>query len=82
MKNIAKTLVALMLVLCLLSMFVACGGNTDDTPDTPDTENTDPTPDNKPNTTPDDGNKNPTPEPAPKLNEDGANTESGWSDMK
>ncbi len=79
MKNIAKTILALMLVLCLLSMFVACGGDTDPdvNNDTPGTENTDPTPDNKPDSKPD-----PEPEPAPKLNEDGANTESGWSDMK
>ena len=76
MKNIVKTLLALMLILCLLSMFVACGDK-EETPDNnePDTEQNE-TPNETPDDKPDD---QPTSTP---LTDAGANTEEGWSDIK
>ena len=81
MKNIAKTLLALMLVLCLLSMFVACGEKEPENnePDTEQNETPDTTPDDKPDDEPDDEPATPTEDP---LTNAGENTESGWSDIK
>ena len=74
MKNIAKTLLALMLVLCLLTSFVACGNNEEPDTNEPDTEQGD---------TPDGGEETPDDKPVSKpLTDAGANTDEGWSDMK
>jgi hypothetical protein len=74
MKNIAKTLLALMLVLCLLTSFVACGNNNEEP------ENNEP--DTEQDETPDNGEDDPAPEAPKNLTDAGANTEDGWSDMK
>ena len=77
MKNIVKTLLALMLVLCLLTSFVACGNNEEPDTNEPDTEQGE-TPDGNEG----EGEGDPDPIPPTKLNNAEANTEEGWSDMK